>query len=275
MSPVRVRARAVGTQRLELGESARWDAVTRRVSWVDVEKGRLYAAPPGAWDEIAQLHQAPTSLSCALPDGSGGFVLAEGTRVARLAAEGTIERGAELFPDDGVRRLNDGRLDPDGRVIVGTLSRGRDEPHEQLLRIEPDGRTTVLREGVRLSNGVAFHPDGRLHHVDSLARTVSWCDYRRDPLRWITAFRVDDGLPDGLWIDSAGGVWVAAWGAGEVRRHRDDGRVDRIVELDAPHVTSCVLVDERTLVITTAREGLDAGQLARHPASGSVFVAEL
>ncbi|MDM4761992.1 SMP-30/gluconolactonase/LRE family protein [Galbitalea sp. SE-J8] len=270
-------ARSVGDARLELGECARWVPELGRVTWVDIESGTVFAASPDRLDDPAVLARADGSVGCALTRGDE-LVLANENRVVRIRGEEERVSRA-LFPADGVRRFNDGCLDPSGRLIAGTLSRGVDSGTEQLLRIDGDG-VEVLRSGVRLSNGVAFHPDGRLFHVDSFARTVSWCGDLDGERRWQTAFTVDDpsgGLPDGLHIDAGGALWLCVWGAGEVRRYSEHGVLLGRVVVPAPRVTSCALIgtDADVLVITTAREGMDDRALARSPGSGAMFVADV
>jgi sugar lactone lactonase YvrE len=58
------------------------------------------------------------------------------------------------------------------------------------------------------------------------------------------------GLPDGLAVDDEGGVWVALYGGGEVRRFRPDGSVSGRVEVPAAEVTACCFAGSRLLVTT-------------------------
>jgi sugar lactone lactonase YvrE len=81
---------------------------------------------------------------------------------------------------------------------------------------------------------------------------------------------VEDGFPDGLTVDAEGGVWVALWDGGAVRRYTPDGVPDRVLELPVRRPTSCAFggADLTDLYITTARTGL----AAPHPMSGSLLV---
>ncbi len=84
----------------------------------------------------------------------------------------------------------------------------------------------------------------------------------------------DDGLPDGLAVDSDGGVWVAHWGGWAVRRIAQDGTTDAVVELPVSHVASCAFGGDglEQLYITTAWYGLADRGREQQPLAGSLFV---
>jgi sugar lactone lactonase YvrE len=69
------------------------------------------------------------------------------------------------------------------------------------------------------------------------------------------------GKPDGATTDAEGCIWNARYGGGCIARITPDGRIDRIIEVPTPQVTSCAFGDSdlRTLYITTARQNLTAG----------------
>lgn len=151
---------------------------------------------------------------------------------------------------------------------------------EVLARL--DGATiTVLDGDLTLSNGLAWSPDGRrLYSVDSVPGVVYARDY--DPAAGTTGPRsvflsVGDGTPDGLCVDAAGHMWIAIWGAGQVRCHAPDGTRRAVVEVAAPHTSSVAFAGPAldVLVITTATEDLSAAQRAAHPDSGRLFTAHV
>ena len=88
----------------------------------------------------------------------------------------------------------------------------------------------------------------------------------------VTAIDVVDSRPDGLTVDSEGGVWVALYGGGAVHRYGPDGTLTEVVEVPVSKPTAVALAgdDLRTLVITTTREGL-AGDA--EPLAGALFAA--
>ena len=162
---------------------------------------------------------------------------------------------------------------------MGTLSLEGPSEREVLVRLEADGRLTVLDDDLALSNGLAWSSDGRrMFSVDTLRHTVSVRDY--DPGSGAVGprrvhLRLDDGLPDGIALDAADHLWVAIWGGGEVRRYAPDGTLVDRVATGAPHTSSVAFAgdDLRTLIITTATSELSDDQLRAHPDSGRLFTA--
>jgi sugar lactone lactonase YvrE len=73
-----------------------------------------------------------------------------------------------------------------------------------------------------------------------------------------------------LTVDEEGGVWVALYGGGAVRRYTPEGVLDEVIEVPAKQVTACTFggSDLDQLFITTSREGLGGGEDAL---AGSLF----
>ncbi len=179
------------------------------------------------------------------------------------------------------RRLNDGGCDPAGNFLVGTLALDGARGGESLVRIERDQRVTVLDDDLTLSNGLAWSADGTLlYSVDTVPGVVWVRSYdtasgcvgtRRE---WL---RVADGSPDGICMDAEGHLWIACWGAGQVRRYTPDRRLAGIVDVPAPHTSSVAFVGDGLdqLLITTATVDLAEEQLAAFPDSGRLFLADV
>jgi L-arabinonolactonase len=76
-------------------------------------------------------------------------------------------------------------------------------------------------------------------------------------------------------IDTDGCLWNAAWGAGLVRQYGPDGR--RRAELSVPAKNpTCVVFGGDTLddlYVTSSRQEMSDGELARTPAAGGVYRA--
>ena len=64
--------------------------------------------------------------------------------------------------------MNDGACDPQGRFWGGTLADDHHTGGGALYRLDRTGRTEVVLEGLTISNGIGWSPDGRtMYLVDS------------------------------------------------------------------------------------------------------------
>lgn len=81
-------------------------------------------------------------------------------------------------------------------------------------------------------------------------------------------------MPDGLAVDEAGGVWVAVYGAGEIRRIVD-GRTRSVIDVPMPQTTSVALggPDGLDVLVTTAQEGMDERARREDRFAGRLFHA--
>jgi sugar lactone lactonase YvrE len=280
MGAERTRARAATGPDYALAESPLWDPERSVLHWVDIPAGAVLEGrlEGGRIRETDRWTLDETIGSVALAAG-GGLLVAGRHALHTLDPDGTWHRGRRLI--EGPRRFNDGACDPRGRFVVGSLDLSGHPGGEQLLTTSGGDGVAVLRSDVGLSNGIDWSLDGTtIYHVDSEARTVSRAAYAVESgsaSGWTTLFEVPGGIPDGLAVDAAGDLWLAVWGAGQVRRYTPAGEVASIVEVDAPLTSSLAFAGDRlhTLVITTAREGLTPSELERFPASGSLFICSV
>jgi sugar lactone lactonase YvrE len=281
MSPTPVRATPVA---YELAEGPYWDATRERLLWVDIPAGAVQtgALVEGSIEPISEL-VVDEMVGAVVPTVDGSLLIAGRERLLLVTSDGTVLDGPRVVPEHEARRHNDGSADPAGRFVVGTLSLGEPTGHETLVRLEVDGTVTVLDDDLWLSNGLAWSADrSRMFSVDSLRRTVFVRTYhpssgRTGPRHVHLELDDDDGIPDGIAVDTADHLWMAVWGAGQVRRYSPDGDVVDIIAVPSPNTSSVAFAGEdlRTLVITTAREGLDGDQLRRFPDAGHLFTARV
>jgi len=85
-----------------------------------------------------------------------------------------------------------------------------------------------------------------------------------------------DGVPDGLTVDSDGAIWVAIWGGWCVRRYSPDGELLTVLEAPVSQASSCAFggAGLETLYVTSARTGLSPQALEDEPHAGSLFAFE-
>jgi sugar lactone lactonase YvrE len=147
--------------------------------------------------------------------------------------------------DPAHHRFNDGRCDPQGRLLAGAMNEARDAPSAGLWRLDPDGSLTLVLGGLTIANGLAFSPDGgTMYHADTPTRTIRAFDY--DPRtgtpanpRVFARFSGEDERPDGAAVDSEGCYWTALYRGGKVLRLAPSGRVLDAFPVPAMCPTMC------------------------------------
>jgi sugar lactone lactonase YvrE len=175
--------------------------------------------------------------------------------------------------------MNDGELDPQGRFWAGTMGWHAEPAQGALYRLDPGGTVTRMLDGVTISNGLAWSPDGTtMYYADTPTLRVDQFDF--DPAsgaiadrREFVTIRTGGGSPDGLTVDSEGAVWVATWPGYGVHRYLPDGTLDAVIPLPVSNVSSIELggPDLRDAFITTAWESLSGEEHAAQPLAGSLF----
>jgi len=208
------------------------------------------------------------------PRRGGGAVIGIERGFALEEPDGSIVRLDDLW-DDRNLRMNDGGCDPDGRFYCGSMAYDKQPGGAAIYRLDPDRSTHLVLEGLTVSNGLDWSPDGtRAYYNDTDTYRTDVFDY--DHESGLTGRRpfadTPTHRPDGLTVDAEGGVWVAYPHEGKVRRYGPDGALDSVVELPTVKATACTFggPDLTELYITTSREDVEGDPLA-----GSLFRAEV
>lgn len=245
-----------------LGEGPRWDPATRRLLWVDIEAGVLHVSDPASGSDRSI--PLGNRVGAVAPMRSGDVLVALADRLAVVDLADDSVRTLAAMPHGPEMRLNDGACDSAGRFWVGSMALDSAPGAGALYRYSPDRTLECILADVTLSNGLGWTPDGeRMYFIDSLTYRVDVFDFdvssgELSERRPFVSIDRADGIPDGLAVDDDGGVWVALYGGGAVRRYRADGSLDRVVEVPADNVTACCFGgdDGRSLYITAQAGGV-------------------
>jgi sugar lactone lactonase YvrE len=264
-----------------LGEGPVWDDREQRLVFVDILGERVHWFRPGPETHSSFATGGP--VGAAVLTEAGGVVMARHDCFVHAGPGGEAQTVVEGFRVDGAAvRFNDGKVDPWGRFVAGTMDWKEDAPLGSLYMLWPDGRVTTLLGDVTVSNGLAWSADGRtLYYIDSPTHRVDAFDVGRGDGALSgrrTVVEVGKPFPDGMAIDDEGCLWVALWDAGAVRRYAPDGRLLEVVDVPGGgHVSSVAFGGPglSTLYITTARVNLSEAELARAPHAGDLFALEV
>ena len=265
----------------QLSEGPRWDAARSELLWVDVLAGRLYRACPGTDGQldVRQTIQIHGHLGAAAPAAGGGYLLAAGPGFLHVDDAGAVRELAQPEAGRASVRMNDGACDPQGRFWAGTMAYDEAPGAGCLYRLELDGTCTRVLDGLTISNGIGWSPDGTtMYLADSGTRDIDAFDFgpatgNLSHRRTIVHITTPNAVPDGLTVDRHGNIWVALWNGGALARYDPDGQLQATIPLPVDRPTSCAFGGPAggTLFITTARDGLDDAALARQPHAGRLL----
>jgi sugar lactone lactonase YvrE len=265
-----------------LGEGPVWDDRSGRLHWVDIPAGLVHRySPDDGSDAVFDVGQPVGSLGLG---ADGGLVVAlrDGFGLVPAGAK-RVERVIRVEQTVAANRMNDGRCDPAGRFWAGTMSSEEEPGAGSLYRLAQVGDALVARRmlgGLTVANGIDWSVDGRLmYYIDSPTQRIDVFDFDAatgaiSNRRVFAQIPKADGVPDGMVVDAEGGVWVALFGGGRLRRYTPAAQIVQEIEVPVTLVTSATFggPDLRDLYITTARHCLAPEEAMAQPTAGGVFV---
>ena len=262
-----------------LGEGPVW--ADGALWFVDIKKRRIHRcdAEGGSrrsWD-------SPEQIGFLLPAEGGGFVAGLQSGLHRFDPEtGGFDLLAKIEPEQPTNRLNDGVVDPAGRLWFGSMDIGESAATGHFY----SWHRGELRESglapIAITNGPAVSPDGRtLYWVDTAGQSIHACDLRDDgslgPSRLFARLGEKEGFPDGPTVDSEGCVWISLYWASEARRYSPAGELLERVAFPVTNITKIAFGGEdlRTAYATTARHGIPDDRISEQPEAGALFAFEV
>jgi L-arabinonolactonase len=231
--------------RAELGEGPLWDVAEQRLYWIDSLGAKVHSCDVGG--ASVRTWNVPEHIGSLALRAEGGAIvsLRDGFYTLDFGT-GACRRLVDPDPGKPRIRLNDGKVDRQGRFVAGYMDYEERDPICGLFRLDPAGSVVKLDDGIVCSNGPCWSPDGRMFYfADTHTRDI-WC-YDYDPhtgaarsRRTFCSFPANGlkGLPDGATVDADGFLWSVSDYEGKLVRFAPNGRLDRVVGLPVESTTS-------------------------------------
>ena len=142
-----------------LGEGPVWDEEQQRLLWVDILPGLVHRFDPATGNDVVFGVGKPVG-SASLRRG-GGLVLAVEDGFALLDPGWQRLDQVAVIEHPGPRaRFNEGKCDPAGRFLAGTMAYDLTVGAGSVYRLDPDLAVSRLLDDVTISNGLAWTADG-------------------------------------------------------------------------------------------------------------------
>lgn len=239
-------------------------AHNEEVSWVDIANARVLTRnlASGETDQFS----TKESVGFAIPRISGGYVLGTDSGPILRDAKGDDHPFLKLSDIEPLTssleiRWNDAKISPSGNLWLGTMGAKMLTGTSSLFKydVRSSAITRVLSD-LTISNGMDWSDDGStFYFIDSSWQAVRAYTVADDELsdeHVVVEIPESEGAPDGMCMDSEGGIWVALWGGSQVRRYdtKSNFNLDHVIEVPALYVTSCAFAGENldTLIVTSA-----------------------
>jgi sugar lactone lactonase YvrE len=264
----------------ELGEGPVWVERDQALWFTDIKRHQIHRFAPATGDR--QSWEAPEQIGFVLPAEHGDFIVGLQSGLHRFDPGGGFEELAPVEPGRPTNRLNDGVVDPSGRLWFGTMDNDERESSGSFYRYDRGQLSETGITGISITNGPAVSPDGRtLYWVDTLGGTISACNVAEDGTlgqsRPFVTISWSEGHPDGPTIDSEGHVWISLYNGWSARRYSPAGQLVQTVEFPVANITKVAFGGEdlRTAYATTARQRLSPEAVAKQPLIGGLFAFEV
>lgn len=258
--------------RATLGEGTTWDAKTQTLYWVDILEKKIYA-------DTELFIELDEFIGCLAPCKNGHLIL--GKRASFVDLEPATAQQTVLYTltESANNRMNDGKCDPAGRFLAGTMAMDEKQKAGNLYSF--NGKDAeVLIPNVTISNGMAWSPNHKtFYYIDTPTRQVQAFDYDlktgkiANPRIAITIPK-SFGWPDGMTSDTQGNLWIAMWGGAQITKwNPNTGALLQKIPVPALNTSCCAFGGKNMseLFITSARHGMSDEEIKKYPLSGGLF----
>jgi sugar lactone lactonase YvrE len=279
---------------LSFGEGLRWHQ--GRFWYSDFHKHRISSVGPDGDNRVElEIDDQPSGLGW-LPDGRLLFVAMKSQRVMRREADGRVVQHANLS-HLATFHCNDMVVDAHGNAFVGCFGFDLDKyiaekgpaalwlaegpPRAPIMRVAPDGKTSVASADQKFPNGMAIIDGGKtLIAAETFLPGLTAFDLAADGTLsnrrvWASLATEPPSIaPDGICADSEGAIWIANALARECLRVEEGGKILERIETSL-NAFACTLggADGRSLVIATSQSHGDTGVITGNLEIARVNVA--
>jgi len=222
-----------------LGESCLWNHYNNKFYWVDIIDKKIKSYD----GEIVEKFETNKMPCCITLLDNNTFTLALEDEIVIYDIRNN-SFNSQLKLDDKRVRFNDGKLDKNGILYIGTMDREAKEHIGEIYKYENNYLEPIIKN-VGISNGISFDEDNKMYWSDSLDRKLY---YENELIN-----EYEDMTPDGAYINEKGDYYSCLWGGSKIDIYRDRKIYNNIV-LPVEYPTCCCYGgdDMNKLFITSA-----------------------
>ena len=187
-----------------LGEGPAWDSKTQAFYWLDILEKRIYCG-------TQILTELDDLIRCLAPCKNGNLILGKRSTFVEFQPASSLQIILATLSEPATFRFNDGKCDPAGRFIAGTMDMNEKDHTGTVYSLDGIQVTSPMRS-MTISNGLTWSPDYKIfYHIDTPTCEVKAYDYDITTGKIAnshTVICVPDSLgwPDGMTSDTDGNL---------------------------------------------------------------------
>ena len=189
-----------------------------------------------------------------------------------------IIRSIPIEEDIPLNRINDGKIDPKGRLWFGTMDNPeRSIKNGSLYCLDKKLNIHKVDTKYYITNGPAFIDAENFLHTDSRSKTIYKIKinkkYKIVKKTKFLKFSKKDGSPDGMTIDSKKNIWVCHFGGACISIYNLKSKKIHKIDLPAKNITNCIFggLNNNDIFVSTALKGMNKNEIKKYKFSGSLF----
>ena len=259
-----------------LGEGTLWVPKLNSIFFVDIKKKKIFI-----------LNIKTKKKKILKIDKEIGFIsyvkkeifilgLKSELRIVNLEKLKTIY-SISIESDKPNNRINDGKVDPLGRLWFGTMDNLEKKQSGSLYCLDNYLKLHKVDQDYFITNGPAFLDKNNFYHADSRKKIIYKIKidnkFKIVKKNIFIKFNKNEGSPDGMTTDNNNNLWVCHYGGGSISVYDSKSKKIHQIYLPAKNVTNCTFGGKlnKELFISTARKDLKANEIKKYPLSGSLF----
>lgn len=242
-----------------LGEGPTYNKNLNRIYWVDIDGQKYHFINLSDVNKVNTINvNGPISSIVSTNNVYMAATISHDFYI--LDDTGNLKKLTSINDRNPDTRFNDGKVDPFGAYVAGTMDKSKKNKIAALYRYDGNKIIKIL-DKLKISNGLAWDTDRCIfYHIDTPERKVKAYLYdTKMNLKYLEIaidFKQELGNPDGMTIDSEGHLWIAHYGGSNVSvwNPLNHKKITNI-KFPAANITSCTFAGDNLncLFVTSAK----------------------
>ena len=259
-----------------LGEGTLWVPSKKSIFFVDIKKKNILIL--NLKTRIKKIIKLDKNIGFLAHVKNNIFVLGlkSELRVVDLKTK-KIFYSIKIEKSKPYNRINDGKVDPVGRLWFGTMHDSVKKESGSLYCLDKRLKLYKVDSGYFVTNGPAFIDKNNFYHTDSRKKKIYKIkineNFKIIKKSIFINFKNEEGSPDGMSIDTKNNLWVCHYGGSQISVFNPNGKKIHKIEIPAKNITNLAFGDKKLncIFISTALKKMSKKEKLAYPLAGGLF----